>query len=258
LLKFHFDLTPLDQMHPWEEKDGRKYLHWFGLTYGHYWIELGSITLFCYTKAIQEKWGLTDDPPYPDYQVARLWEDLLQILPFALSPVPEDIASLAADAPAWDAYRTYALDSDEWERLGTAVWWWDHRRIDSFHLVAAPLIWLWRVGDIMHLRWDSGQNRVEGVQVFTADGTGEHQMPVTTFLDAVLDFDARLIDRMAKRIAAIRTGWSREHIHIDLPALERQQEDRASWYAQVLEAAPRLPVDWDEVRAALAEVQRLR
>jgi hypothetical protein len=83
-------------------------------------------------------------------------------------------------------------------------------------------------------------------------------MPVRAFLDAVLNFDARLIGGMAERTASLRSGWSRKDVHIDLPALEREQQDRSSWYARVLESAPRLAVDWDEVRAALSDVRRLR
>lgn len=63
MLRFRFQLTPLDQVAPWREH----WPHWFGLSDGTYWIEIDGQRLLC------EKTG----EPFIDYYVARFWEDLV-------------------------------------------------------------------------------------------------------------------------------------------------------------------------------------
>lgn len=46
---FDFTLVPLDEIEPWG-KPGQLSLHWFGLTDGYYWMDVGSSTLFEYSE----------------------------------------------------------------------------------------------------------------------------------------------------------------------------------------------------------------
>ena len=41
----NFTLAPIEQIVPWSEPGSRS-LHWFGLTYGEYWIRAGEAALF--------------------------------------------------------------------------------------------------------------------------------------------------------------------------------------------------------------------
>ena len=77
-MRINFSLTPLELVQPWGTPDGRQSLHWFGLTDGRYWIDVGDGALFEYTAEVQEQFGVFR---YTEYQVARLHEDLLAIIP---------------------------------------------------------------------------------------------------------------------------------------------------------------------------------
>src|SRR5882762_8970848 len=84
-----FQMDDLGKVPPWG-KPGESRLHWYGLTSGRFWIETESGNPLEYTSEIQRSWSLPCRTP--DYFVARLFEDLLSILPLVLEPVPGDIA----------------------------------------------------------------------------------------------------------------------------------------------------------------------
>lgn len=90
-IRFRFELRPLAQAHPWG--GDRRTLHWFGLTDGWYWIELNGHELLRYSDQTVRRWQADgyQDVPYVDYYVVRLWEDLLELLPAVLEPVPADL-----------------------------------------------------------------------------------------------------------------------------------------------------------------------
>ena len=75
--------------------------------------------MFRYTREALEHWtaqqvqaGAPFPPPhflpYEDYQVARYWEDLLEMLPDILDPIPDDFAARVADAEGWRAWQDRA------------------------------------------------------------------------------------------------------------------------------------------------------
>ncbi len=84
---FEFELRPLDQVKPWGTPADPN-LHWFGLTDGQFWIQVGEHRLFEYHQASRNHSGA---PQYCDYQVARLYEDIISLVPHALVPVPDDL-----------------------------------------------------------------------------------------------------------------------------------------------------------------------
>jgi hypothetical protein len=101
VIRFRFELRPVDEIMPWGDQD--RTLHWFGLTDGWYWIELDGQELLCYSGDMLRRWrgeGHEAARPYIDYQVARLWEDLIQIAPAVLEPVPADLVRFVASHPA--------------------------------------------------------------------------------------------------------------------------------------------------------------
>lgn len=103
-MRIQFRLRPVDDIAPWQPVPSpdartpdwlrRPNLGWFALTYGWYWIEVGQAELYRYSQEavnamVREQ---PDAPwasellqmPYDDYQVSRLWEDLLELLPDVL------------------------------------------------------------------------------------------------------------------------------------------------------------------------------
>lgn len=50
MIRFRFELYPLDEMSPWGSDQPR--LHWFGLTEGWYWLEASGQELLCRTREV--------------------------------------------------------------------------------------------------------------------------------------------------------------------------------------------------------------
>lgn len=109
---FNFTLVPLEEVTPWENSDGGKCLSWFALTDGQYWIQAGDAALFEFRAPLHAQ---PDLPRYCDYQVARLHEDLLEILPAVFEPVPADLIpylSVATDSPWETTFRTWCKNAE--------------------------------------------------------------------------------------------------------------------------------------------------
>lgn len=82
----------MDRVRPWGRENPR--LHWFGLTDGWYWIELGDQELLRYSPDTLRRFRSDDlgpRHPYVDYYIARLWEDLIDLPPMVMQPVPDDL-----------------------------------------------------------------------------------------------------------------------------------------------------------------------
>jgi hypothetical protein len=103
MIRFAFELRPLAAIRPWTDARGEDpHLSWFGLTDGWCWIETGQEQLFRYDDATLSTWraeGFEAGRPYVDYQVVRLWEDALAVLPHVLEPVPDVLRSFVARDP---------------------------------------------------------------------------------------------------------------------------------------------------------------
>ncbi|HEY9907288.1 MAG TPA: DUF5984 family protein [Thermosynechococcaceae cyanobacterium] len=88
---FDFHLRPLEEVMPWG-KPPNSYLSWFVLTDGFYRLQVGSEFLFNYSDDFAERWAAQSvsvhTRSFVDYYVVRLWEDLLEILPDVLEPLP--------------------------------------------------------------------------------------------------------------------------------------------------------------------------
>jgi hypothetical protein len=87
VLGFQFALSPLADVTPW--RGDRPTLHWFGLSNGWYWIEVDGRQLLRYGDAAVRRWSLSR--VHTDYDVVRLWEDLLVLRRSMTEPVPADV-----------------------------------------------------------------------------------------------------------------------------------------------------------------------
>jgi hypothetical protein len=94
---FHFRLRELSEVTPWVY-EGQRYLQWFGLTEGWYWLQVNERDeLFRYSPELLAHWQADSfgrEPfflPYADYYVVRFWEDVLELLPCILKPLPPDL-----------------------------------------------------------------------------------------------------------------------------------------------------------------------
>ena len=99
---FQFELRPLDQVEPWGGSADPN-LHWLGLTDGEYWIQAGNHRLFEYSDAALAR---SRGSRCCEYQVVRLYEDVIDLAPNALEPVPQELQRYIAldDSRSWNHY----------------------------------------------------------------------------------------------------------------------------------------------------------
>jgi len=271
-MRFHFHLRQLVDIAPWHNADGSNpHLGWFGLTDGWYWIEAGSAELFRYNRPLVAKWRreYSDVPwlealPYVDYQVSRLWEDVLEILPAVLDPVPSRLAhALGPDEPwiNWERAAKTAVEQapheqEAWDLLESAAGWWWARQLNTSYLQAAPQICFWSDGADIHIQWDNRACVLDGLPAWEAV-IGEHKAPVADFIAEAQAFDARFLSRMHDRIAIAQSEWTRPDVALE-PGLNQEQVARTGWPARRFDAIKGQDLThWDAVFQAIARIEAL-
>lgn len=195
---FAFELRDVAEIAPWGEP-GELSLGWFGLTDGWYWMNVGAERLFVYHG------GRRRGRPEVEHPVARLWEDVLGVLPAALEPLPT--------APHGEPAA--------------------RRRLDTSYLDAGPKIWFCRVRDRERIVWDNRDLLDKGHPVWTA-ARGHYELSVDEFVAEVASFHDCLMDAMGERVRAVHASWPRPDVRIDLAMLDAEQRERRVALAAVL------------------------
>ena len=263
---FDFHLRPVEEIQPWGEPPNQT-LHWFGLTDGFYRLQVGRDLLFHYSDGIRKYW--TAQYPhfsgeYVEYQVVRLWEDVLSILQDVLCPLPLELERLIMDEDSslreWYASALLWLDRQDdtvvEERLvdvfDMATSWVNKRRLDSAYLQPAAHIWLWSTRDAVTVTWDNRGVAVEGHEAWSAQ-RGHYSMPRDDFLAEVDAFDRQFIERMGDRINEVSSAWDRPDVALDPELLRREQIRRAGHLQRTL--SKKLPfTDWQQVLRSIHEL----
>lgn len=270
---FNFELFPIDDVAPWTtpSEGNAKSLGWFGLTQGWYWIDTGAGELFHYSDALVKHWS-PDYPdvigrPYTDYYVVRLWEDILQMLPAILEPLPNDIAAYIRPSGLWGSWAAWQawserghdwMDTPEgqanWELFSEVSEWWWARKLDTAYLKESPGIWLWCEDDQVHIHWDNTDEFIDGLPAWSTK-MGKASISVPDFLAEVQSFHQRLMQAMAERVDELRHNWSRPDVRLDWPQLREEHRLRTSQLSKALTRPPE-PTDWDTLRTQLAAMER--
>ncbi|GIH23382.1 hypothetical protein Aph01nite_16920 [Acrocarpospora phusangensis] len=247
MIEFRFALTPLGQVSPWGDEVRR--LHWFGLTDGWYWIELDGHELLRYSPETLQRYRTDQLPaqrPYVDYYLARLWEDITDMTPTVLQPVPKDLLGFVAGDP--DTWQPVESDT-----ASIAAGWHDEHRLDLGYIRQPPRIRAWRTSsddlDTVTVTW---RHDDEGSIRFTADPTGRVVVPAESFLTAVRRLDHDLMIAMERRIRVLERTGPPDGVQLDLRALRAEHLDRTTWLARRLQREP--ATDWAAVRAGAAEL----
>lgn len=256
---FNFQLIPLNHIPLWSHKD-QLFLRWFGLTYGWYWMDVGQDQLFQYSTDILQQWGYPhsdeDALPYVDYQVARLWHDLLDMLPAILEPIPAEVLDHVRpgrQALTWirqvEDYLRHqrALTADEgidWQFRATS---WIHQRwLDVAYLTSGPRIWFWTHDQTVTIHWDNREVQWHSMAVWTAD-VGTVMLSVPAFLEEVQSFGFRLMHAMQERIADVEQG-GRPDVTVDVPALMRDHRYQLALMERTIaEVQQRNVTGWHDV-----------
>lgn len=240
---FNFALRPLDDVQPSRGRSGLV-LTWNDLSDGWFWLTLGG----------QELLRIAGDPvegdlPYLDDQVARLWENLVAILPAVLAPIPEDLSSVLAQPKAWNTLleRARAIP-DESDRVAAALGFWRERQLDATSVAGAPELHLWRTGETIHASWSTpkkGAGDADWIRV-----EGHASMPLADLLLEVRAFDSAFLTLMKERIDQLGLGQLKDlpgTVAIDLTRLIYDQGERGRTLDAALEKRA-ASIDWAEVR----------
>lgn len=256
----NFTLAPFEKIVSWGEP-GSYRLHWFGLTYGEYWIEAGVASLFEYSDHARAA-GVER---YCNYQVVRLYEDLMDMLPYILEPVPRSLAPYMFGEPAnalrnaCDACRDRSdggLDADySFELTEAAVMWSRKRYLDSSYLTPSANIAIWSDQERVHIAWDNRDRQFAGESAWSAR-LGAHQMSRDEFVEEMRSFHVRLTEQMAARVDQVAAGHLSSEIEIDLPGLIREHEQRARPFNAAL--AMIQATDWQQAEGAIGEILTVR
>lgn len=261
-----FELLPLQEIQPWGEKPNRT-LNWFALTDGNYHINVGSEQLFRYSPEIMEDWHKNDPISknltiYSDYQVARLWEDILDLLPNILQPIPAEVSHYIVTAEAeqkWqnriDKYYEKAKADEQFVLYESAAFWWGARRLPTEHLATGPKIWFWRIENQVFIRWNNQEKTISQIPVWSSP-QGEISLSVEKFLHEVQDFNDRLILAMAKRIEAIKE----KNIFpsdVKVHDLDLDHQSRQEWLNNRLQYPPNYD-DWGNIYEANQKIFKLQ
>jgi hypothetical protein len=251
-----FELTPIEQVVPWGVT-GNLSLHWFGLTDGQYWINVGEDRLFEYSDPARHN----DGKRYCDYQVARLFEDVMEMLPTILDPVPKDIRRYVSGHSGREWMKSYEYwaeqnlgadaGSEIWDIHDRAILLLSGRHLSTMHLSPSTSILMWSDDDNVHIEWDNSDKYIDGVLAWSAT-VGSFHLTREQFVIEVNAFQTKLFAEMHSRIEQVAAGGLRPDIQIDLPGLIAENERRQIEFAKVL--GKNAGTSWDEIRSAVFEI----
>ncbi len=240
-LRFRFELRPVADIAPWGTL-GNRSLSWFGLTDGWQCLETAVGRLLEYARPFEPRGSR-----WVDYQVVRLFEDLLEIWPWVSDSVPEDVASrFFGWYSAAEASRIASMaDPDTQELWLEACAWWHNRQLQFHQLILAPELHFWRTGSEVNLLWDA-----TGMDAAGPRWAVQHARLTAPFEEAqraVEDFCQALLSAMAERVAAIeRDVWTRPECSLDVAKVVAEQHERETWQAANLSRT--FETDWDAIR----------
>ncbi len=242
----NFALRPVDEIEPWGTTPDLS-LSWFGLTDGIYWIDAGGEQLFRYSDKLVESWPNDSFVgPYVDYQVSRLYEDLIAILPAILCPLPHRLSVLiqkSMESPSWlDAYFSWegqiSKDDDRlWDLGYSASGWLCERSLTTLHLLACPRIKIWRESDWITIAWNNSDLEIRGIKAWKSL-RGSYRLKIDEFVSEISSFHDRLMSEMSRRVDSIRAGWDRPEIRIDMDWLLKEQAYREGILESALNQQP--------------------
>lgn len=151
--KIDFELKELEQMALFGEK-GDKSIHWFGLTDGLLWIDIGNQTIYEYSKEAQDYFE--DCIRYVDYQISRFLEDFNNKLERWWDMHEEDDTEELFDN---------FVDTDY---AGLTEWYNFQHTMDSGHLTGGQYISFFRCRDKIKIIWVSTYEMENGKSIWTS------------------------------------------------------------------------------------------
>lgn len=260
-LKINFELQDLDHVMLWGEEPHR-HIHWFGLTDGLLWIDVGDQTIYEYSEAALKCWG--GDVRYNDYQIIRFMEDFFGIFRYLGESIPEelylDLDEFNGKMDAWKDMH----DDDEDEQFDEFYFneycelnqWHADRSFDSGHLVGGPYISCFRCGDKLKIMWESNYRLEDGNSIWTSP-KGSHEMPYEEFVAEVNSFYEEFTKSMDRQVKdAVEKEW--DSVELDKKRLIEENEERKQRFLQDLSYlnGTTIKTDWEKTLGLYAKMEQ--
>ena len=242
MLMFVFELAPVEEIQPWKGTDGPT-LSWFGLSYGSYCIQVEGHRLLEYATGVERV----------TYQVARLHEDVLEMLPDVLDAVPESVVAHFRDGSLLatrDALLAIANERPLEDPLWDALEGFRSRCLDTLYLRPGANVALWRRRDEVVIEWDNRSYRIAGAPAWSAT-QGRVSVSMERFKASVTDFHERFLAAMRDRIADVTFHWSRAEVRVDPAGLIDAQRQAETVLTNALALRPRRAIPWEVMTACL-------
>jgi hypothetical protein len=202
-------------------------------------------------------------PRYCSYQVVRLYEDLMDLIPSVVEPVPASLVRyLSGDHSikwettfrAWREQSPDGLDEQPfWDITNAASTWIGKRTLDTGYLSPPAKIRLWCDGQFAHIAWDNTFKTFQGMPAWSA-ARGSFRLTLEDFISEVSSFHTRLMEQMSKRVTHVLAGSLPDNVHVDLVGLQREHQCRS--HDDIRHRTVPTQTDWSLVRAALAKIER--
>lgn len=264
---FNFRLLPIEEIPPWGEPDNLN-LGWFALSLGEYWMSCGENELLRHSDeaiALFTQQGF-NVPPYCDYQVARFYFDIFDMISFILEPVPEFLIPYieGASAEKWQSQLKRwseedfdsIINEERWLELTelASSWIW-LRNLDMGYLVSPPKIYFWSYDGTTTIHWNNKSCFIEGVPAWSTL-YGSFQLPTTEFINELKSFHNRFIGKMGERVELILSDNVQVEASIDKYLLLREQRRYENIFEKYLQRYYE-PSNWDSIYSAIKEIESL-
>lgn len=259
-LKINFELKDLDKIEPFGEEPHMA-LHWFGLTDGLLWIDIGKQTVYEYSEYAINYFQF--DRKYNDYQLARFLEDFSATFRFIGESLPKElydrINQFDHDIETWG--NRHADDNEEeldlfYENLIQVDRWRSDRSLDSSHLTDGPYIGCFRCGNVIKIVWQSDYSFDNGQSMWTSPN-GSFEMPYDEFVCSVKEFFNDFFAAMDKQVEkAVEKDWGT--IFLNKTQLIKENTERKSKFLKQLAYLDNTDsqTDWDSVMALYLKIRQ--
>lgn len=150
--KINFQLQELDKIIPWGEEPNLS-LHWFGLTDGQLWIDVGTRTIYEYNEDARNYFGIP--VKYNDYQLSRFLEDFFGTFRYVGKSIPIELYNGIDEFDSkTEKWKECHIDEEDeifdrfyFDEYWELYEWRSNRSFDSGHLVGGPYIGCFRCGE---------------------------------------------------------------------------------------------------------------
>lgn len=253
MFAINYILKKYELIIPWGDEE--KYLHWFGLTDGLLWIDVGDAVIYEYKEPHPDSFGT--QIKYNDYQLIRFLEDFLALSSAISEPIPKSLYdSIDIMVDDFEALKSKYIDKsdDEFDSFYDAYYlplskWYYNRCMDSGHLVCGPHIGFFRCDDKLKVVWNSDPMD-NGAELWKYP-CGSYEMPYLEFVSEVSRFIKKFTCDMDKQVAdVVKNGIS--GVYVDTDALMHENVHRKETFMDQVKSFHATSIqetDWKRVLA---------